>query len=214
MRQYAETPAIANGRDAIFTSNSRLLDGRLGLMPEQTPYDADRSSYSREALARLVLCDEAAGIARAGTALVSTRNDADNGFGGRVSEAAVLVGLAQKLLVSAVIYERERGAAWGEIGGHLDMDPADAEARFGPDIERWHAAFDQPYRLDETGQKRIPQLPTAAYDPRAIGRQLDVWASIHVLGHRDPHEVTECLDSGSSAHRPGDAPSPIHENLA
>ena len=65
-------------------------------MLERTPYHADRSTFSREALTRLILRDEAAGIVRAGTALVN---------------------LAQKLLVSAVIYER----AWGDVGRNRQL---------------------------------------------------------------------------------------------
>ncbi|MFH8589015.1 hypothetical protein ACH4GP_32320 [Streptomyces celluloflavus] len=37
-------------------------------------------------------------------------------------------------------------------------------------------AFDVPYRLDDTGRKRIPQLPTAAHDPAWTCDRLDTWA--------------------------------------
>ncbi|MEY9856329.1 hypothetical protein ABH935_001933 [Catenulispora sp. GAS73] len=176
----------------------------LGPVPEPTPYDEDRAAFSRTALARLVLSDLAAGISASGSALISTRNDADVGFGGRVSEAAVLTCLAEEFLVAAVVYERERGATWAEIGDYLELDAEAVAERFGPDIERWQEAFEQPYRLDETGRKRVHQLPGAAYNPKAAIQRLDTIASTRIFGHYDPHEVSECLDSGSAARRPGD----------
>ncbi|MFJ8162453.1 hypothetical protein ACIRBY_16195 [Streptomyces sp. NPDC096136] len=152
-------------------------------MTETTPYDADRARFTRQALARLVLCDHAVDVADGAAALVATENDPDTGPGGRVSQANQLIELAERALASAVIYERERGASWREIAQYLGIDPSEAEGRFAANLGGWHAAFDVPYRLDETGHKRIPQLPTAAYDPAWACEHLDRWAHLQRIGN-------------------------------
>lgn len=156
-------------------------------LPDTTPYDADRAAFSREALARLVLSSSAQGAASCAMGLVATRNDVDTGLGGRASQAAGLVEAAERVLIRAVVYERERGASWEQIAHYLEIDPdleidpAEAERRFAPRIADWTEAFEVPYRLDETGRKHVPQLPTAAYDPQFAVRQLDLWAGLYVV---------------------------------
>ncbi|MFF0205829.1 hypothetical protein [Streptomyces sp. NPDC005017] len=158
-------------------------------MTETTPYDADRARFTRQALARLVVCDHAVDVADRAAAMVATENDPDTGPGGRVSQAFQLIELAERALVSAVIYERERGSSWTEIAQYLDIGPKEAEERFAPHLDSWHTAFDTPYRLDDTGRKRIPQLPTAAYDPAWACEHLDRWAYLQRIG-------TDAVSSG------------------
>ena len=150
-------------------------------LPDTTPYDADRAAFTREALARLAFSSSAVNTARCAMGLVTTRNDVDTGLGGRAGEAAGLIEAAELVLTRAVVYERERGATWEEIAHYLETDPAEAEARFAPALARWNEAFDVPYRLDATGRKRVPQLPTAAYDPEFAVRRLDSWAGVYVV---------------------------------
>ncbi|MGC5005508.1 hypothetical protein [Streptomyces sp. DT203] len=157
-------------------------------MTETTPYDADRSRFTRQALARLVLCDHAVDVADSARGLVATENDPDTGPGGRISQAFQLIELAERALASAVIYERERGSSWAEISQYLGINAMEAEARFAADLDGWNTAFDVPYRLDETGRKRIPQLPTAAYDPAWACDHLDRWAYLQRLGI-DQHQA-------------------------
>ncbi|MBN6547035.1 hypothetical protein ITX34_28790, partial [Streptomyces bryophytorum] len=116
-------------------------------------------------LARLVLSDGAMGLAAAASALVGTRQDPYCGPGGRASEAVHLIELAERLLASAAIYERERGSSWQEIAQYLGIDPAEAEARFTPDLAAWHTAFAEPYRPDKTGRKRVPNSPRRPTTP-------------------------------------------------
>ncbi|MFE9928660.1 hypothetical protein [Streptomyces sp. NPDC005533] len=151
-------------------------------MTETTPYDADRARFTRRALARLVLCDHAVDVADGAAGLVATENDPDTGPGGRASQAFQLIELAERALASAVIYEHERGSSWSEIGQYLGIGPAEAEGRFAAHLEGWNTAFEVPYRLDETGRKRIPQLATAAYDPAWACEKLDRWASLQRIG--------------------------------
>ncbi|WP_369148981.1 hypothetical protein [Streptomyces sp. R44] len=162
-------------------------------MTETTPYDADRALFTREALARLVLCDHAADVADGAAGLVATGNDPDSGPGGRVSQAFQLIELAERALVSAVTYERERGSSWAEIGQYLGIGPAEAEERFAADLDGWRGAFDVPYRLDDTGRTRVPQLPTAAYDPAFACSRLDTWARNRLILVDDEHPVSSGL---------------------
>ncbi|MGW7285528.1 hypothetical protein ACWGH4_08525 [Streptomyces sp. NPDC054847] len=166
-------------------------------MTETTPYDADRARFSRSALARLVLCDHAVDVSKSAEGLVPTGHDPDTGPGGRVSQAAQLVELAERALASAVIYERERGSSWGEIASYLGIGAEEAEERFATDVDRWNTAFEAPYRLDETGRKRIPQLPTAAYDPVWACKHLDRWAYLRHLGVNDRDAVSSGLDTAA-----------------
>ncbi|WP_327245143.1 hypothetical protein [Streptomyces sp. NBC_01320] len=163
-------------------------------MTDPTPYDDDRSAYSRQALARLVLSDHAKGLSETACQLTVTRYDAYTGPGGRVSETVVLTRMAERLLADAVVYERERGSSWQDIAAYLGVPAAEAEERFTPAVERWSTAFDVPYRLDATGRKRIPQLPTAAYDPRQAVRHLDLWAHLRLFAD-DRHAVSAGLDT-------------------
>ncbi|MFJ8982797.1 hypothetical protein [Streptomyces sp. NPDC102282] len=150
-------------------------------MTETTPYDADRARFTRQALARLVLCDHAVDVADSAAGLVATENDPDSGPGGRVSQAFQVIELAERALASAVIYERERGSSWTEIAQYLGIGPAEAEKRFTANLDGWNAAFAVPYQLDDTGRKRIPQLPTAAYDPAWACDRLDTWAGNRLI---------------------------------
>ncbi|THA45155.1 hypothetical protein [Streptomyces sp. A1136] len=162
-------------------------------MTETTPYDADRARFSRQALARLVLCDQAADVADGAAGLVATENDPDTGPGGRVSQAFQLIELVERALASAVIYERERGSSWAEIAQYLGISPAEAEERFAANLDSWNTAFDVPYRLDKTGRKRIPQLPTAAYDPAWACDRLDTWARNRLILVNDVRPVSSGL---------------------
>ncbi|TJZ54456.1 hypothetical protein FCH28_15140 [Streptomyces piniterrae] len=82
------------------------------------------------------------------------------------------------------------GSSWADMAQYPGIDAAQAEERFGPDIDRRHTAFEVPYRLDETGRKRIHQLPTAAYHPCSAARRLDRWANSHVTLLDDDHPVS------------------------
>ncbi|BAJ33229.1 MULTISPECIES: hypothetical protein [Kitasatospora] len=154
-----------------------------------TPYDAERRAFSRAALARLVLSDTSADLAAAAGQLAITRFDDQTGPGGRVSEAATLRDVADRVLLRAVLFERERGSSWEQIARYLGTDAADAAERFTPAVERWERAFEEPYRLDATGRKRVPQLPTAAYDPEDACRRLDLTVSLRAF-FQDEHPVS------------------------
>ncbi|MFJ5921790.1 hypothetical protein ACIQF6_04175 [Kitasatospora sp. NPDC092948] len=172
---------------------------------QQTPYDEHRATYTRQALARLVLSDHATDVADSAAGLVGTRHDADTGFGGRVSQAKQLAEQVERALVSAVVYEVERGSSWAQIGDYLGVGADEARERYSPALDAWNTALEEPYRLDETGRKRIPQLPTAAYDPAWACRQLDGWAFLRHIGIDDRHAVSAGLVRSGAADEPDPA---------
>jgi hypothetical protein len=98
--------------------------------------------------------------------------------------------LAERAVVSAIIYEVERGSSWEQVAAYLGIGADEARERFAPALQEWHSAFQEPYRLDEAGRKRVPRLPTAAYDPAFACRQLDTWAFIHHIGVDDHQAVS------------------------
>ncbi|MFB7946427.1 hypothetical protein ACFC6L_16095 [Kitasatospora phosalacinea] len=177
-------------------------------MTESTPYDAERGAFTRAALARLALSDTSVDLAGAAENLAITRFDDQTGPGGRVSEAAALRGVADRLLARAVVFERERGSSWEQIAHYLGTDAADARERFTPAVDRWERAFEEPYRLDGTGRKRVPQLPTAAYDPETACRQLDLSVRLRTF-FRDEHPVSGALRPGP----PADSRPPLDYDL-
>jgi hypothetical protein len=159
-------------------------------MNEPTPYDEDRARYSSAALARLVLSDHATDLADSAAGLVGTRHDPDTGLAGRASQARQLIELAERTLTSAIIYECERGSSWDQIATYLGITADQAQERYTSALQAWNTAFEEPYRLDETGRKRIPQLPTAAYDPARACAQLNQWAYLHRIGINDMEAVS------------------------
>ena len=86
--------------------------------------------------------------------------------------------------------------------GYLGIGADEARERFAPALQEWNTAFQEPYRLDETGRKRIPQLPTAAYDPAFACRQLDAWAFIQHIGIDDRQAVSAGIDMRGALDEP------------
>lgn len=163
--------------------------------------------FSRQALARLALSDQACTVAESAAGLVGTRNDVDTGLGGHASQAQQLIEQAERCLVMAVVYDRERGSSWGEIGDYTGISADEAENRYASAIQERNSAFEEPYGPDASGRRRIPRLPTAAYDPAWASNHLDRWASLNRIGINDKHAVSGGLVMASGP----DLPDPIGE---
>jgi hypothetical protein len=176
---------------------------------ETPPDDAVHNTYSRRALARLVLSDHAAGVSDAADSLVITRYDVYAGPGGRVSEAQTLTRLAARVLADAVVYEREHGSSWEDIGRYLGVSATTAEERFTPDLDHWASALETPYRLDESGRRRVLQLPSAAHDPDDACRRLDLRAHLRLGLREDDRAVSAALFADDASDK---VPDPeVHE---
>jgi hypothetical protein len=178
---------------SMIPARATVFAGRLCAVADKTPYDSDRMKFSKRALARLVLSSKTADLANAAGELAVTVHDAHTGPGARASEAFALTVAAERVLATAVVYERERGSSWVDIAQYLGIDAAEAERRFAPEITHWDSAFEQPYRTDVPGCRRIPQLPAAAYDPVTACRNLDLWAHL-LLRFDEQHAVSGGLD--------------------
>ncbi|MEU7206102.1 hypothetical protein [Streptomyces sp. NPDC045470] len=143
--------------------------------------------YTEEALARLMLSDAYRQVADLALHGVTTGYDGSSiaGGGSYVEEAAALVAGAESVLRRAVVYERERGTSWEEIGAALGIAKQSAHKKFAADVERWRAPFDQPERLRPDGtpdDERIPHGVRYAAAPECSGgtaeetaRELETW---------------------------------------
>jgi hypothetical protein len=150
------------------------------------------ADISRATAARLVLSDHAARVADAAAWLVTTRTDDDTAAGGRVSQALQVLEYGQRLLATAVIYERERGTTWSEIARYLGTTVETAQTEFEPHLTRWSAVFEDSDEAAAAATQRVSHSFRAVKDPRWIGDNLDFWAQRH-LDDRDRHQVTDSL---------------------
>ncbi|MGW3200133.1 hypothetical protein ACWDBD_37315 [Streptomyces sp. NPDC001118] len=155
-----------------------------------SPHDPDdRLSYSRAALARIVLSDALTDLADSASGGVPTR-DAWVNRGEIVAHAVELMDRAREVLSRAVIYERARGASWEQIGYALDdISRQSAHERYKNDVAAWEHALLEPQ-----------ELPEAAYQPTAAGRRLDAWMRARYPDRYGPddHPVTGDLPTQSA----------------
>lgn len=129
------------------------------------------------ALARLVLSDQAVDAAERAAALVTTDSD---DWGEACTWLEMAVGArreAEDLVVRAVVFERQRGTTWEQIGDHLGITRQSAQARYGQAVTEWDDGLHAPYGAEDTGQlPRRPDLPDAACNPQKAGARLDTWS--------------------------------------
>ncbi|WP_328665537.1 hypothetical protein OG905_00975 [Streptomyces sp. NBC_00322] len=117
--------------------------------------------YTRTALARLLLSDANREVAESALGRIGTEDDSSSTVmpGDFVREAASLIRLAEYAQRQAVIYERERGTSWEEIGEALGITRQSAHAKFADYVKAWRAPLDEPERLHPDGtpdDRRIP----------------------------------------------------------
>jgi hypothetical protein len=111
-----------------------LLDPKsAAIMPSESKRpgpETDRYSYSRAALARLVLSFERRDLAVHAAAGVPTGDEyADPG--NLVAEAPHLVELSREILARSVVYERAKGTSWDAIGTALTSPGRPLQERRG-----------------------------------------------------------------------------------
>ncbi|WP_329492577.1 hypothetical protein OG618_37945 (plasmid) [Kitasatospora sp. NBC_01246] len=168
--------------------------------------DADRHGYSRTALARLAYSDELAELADQAAAHVPTIHDLFSNRGEAVGEALALVALAEAVLTRAVVYERQRGASWQQIGDQLDIARQSAHERYREVEEDWQLGLveplypAQPVNIHGQVPVRGLRLPDAAYSPTPAAQRLDQWVRDHLPRHRDTeHPVSGRLPKLTAA---------------
>jgi hypothetical protein len=151
-----------------------------------------------EALARLALSHAARDLSDQARSLVPTTADRSAGIGQFVERAGRLIDQANEVLVRAVVYERERGRSWEDIGRVLGITRQSAQERFADDVAGWHDGLDQPYLMLANGSASVTNLPNGAEAPMIYARSLDQWCERHTEPTDDVPE--ESRDRQVSAH--------------
>jgi hypothetical protein len=119
--------------------------------------------------------------------------------GARIESARHLGYLAEEVLRWAVVYERECGASWEDIGDALGpITRQSAHRRFAEQVEQWRAPFDEPETVRLNGTADDPRIPYPARDPDATAENLDQWLRNHTSPRdgwaEEPHPISAHLD--------------------
>jgi hypothetical protein len=163
---------------------------------DRSTTEDDHLSYSRTALARIALSWELMELANQAAAKVPTTHDMWLRPGEAVSDALMLVSDAQEVLARAVVFERERGTSWEEIGARLDgITRQSAHARYKERIEDWQLGLVEPIAPGEHGRTGWQRLPEPAFRPTQALADLDKWAAErgegeHAVSGHLPHLTT------------------------
>lgn len=88
-------------------------------------------------LARLILADAGREAAEAAELLVPTVGMLAGTDGELLNRALALQRFVHLVMVRAVIYERQRGASWADIGQHLGISRQSAHERFKDAEQEW-----------------------------------------------------------------------------
>ncbi|MQS18030.1 hypothetical protein F7Q99_39045 [Streptomyces kaniharaensis] len=158
-------------------------------MTEQTKTEFnpdDRHGYSRKALARVVLSEDAAEAARSALNLV--RTDQREEPYDVIGEALNLVNMAEAVLKAAVVWARENHTSWEDIGEAVGgITRQSAHTRYAEAESEWKLGLVEPIIPPPADRPRAlasQRLHEAAYQPTDSIRRLDAWAAEHGLGQR------------------------------
>ncbi|WP_189602340.1 hypothetical protein [Streptomyces lateritius] len=176
-------------------------------MSPQTDTSAEPDHpYTRGALARLMLSDAHRDTAETALSRVGTHDDSSGTVapGDFVREAAELLRLAEHAQRRAVVYERERGTSWEDIGEALGITKQSAHARFAEYVNEWTEPFEKPERRHADGTADDRRIPYGArYAPGAAvpaagsaektAAELDRWLRRHDGWADQEHPVSGSL---------------------
>lgn len=154
-------------------------------------------THSRRALARLAFSAAAAQLAECARARVPTNDDSGLRPGELLDEARSLLGAAQELLEKAIIFERERGTSWAELGDVLDISKQAVQQRHGRAVEDWTEGVNQALTVVDRrfAFAHVPGEGGAA--PSELAERLDAWCAQYTGKHNRPRgskPVTEGLE--------------------
>jgi hypothetical protein len=135
-------------------------------------------THPRRALARLALSHAATELADRAAALVPTVSDGYARPGEHTEQADQLAAIAREVLDRAVVFDRDRGASWADVGAALDVTRQTAHERFAPVLTEWESGLDEPW---SAGPIRNSRLPEGAADPARAAARLDTWCAAHAL---------------------------------
>jgi hypothetical protein len=158
-------------------------------------------SYSRRALARLVFSAAAAQLADRARGRVPTNDDSWLKPGELLGEARSLLVAAEEILGKALIFERERGTSWAEIGEELDISKQAAQQKHGQAVEDWTTGLNQALAVVE-GRIGFAYVPGEGEVPDELAERLDAWCLQYVGKHnkvRGTKPVSEGLERAGEA---------------
>ncbi|MFC9616604.1 hypothetical protein [Streptomyces sp. NPDC056938] len=181
------------------------------MSPHADPTPEPPHPYTPAALARLMLSDAYREVAESSLNRIGTEDDYSDTIapGDFVREVAELMRLAEAAQRRAVIYERERGASWEEIGEALGTTRQSAHTRFAEHVKAWREPLDKPERLHPDGtpdDRRIPygarHAPGSAAPANGsaekTARLLDQWLRQHDGRTDQEHPVSSGLPRHST----------------
>lgn len=159
-------------------------------------------THSRRALARLAFSAGAAQLADRARAQVPTYDDGGLRPGELLDEARSLVVAAQELLERALVFERERGTSWAELGEVLAVSKQAAQQQHGEAVEDWTEGVNHALTVVD-GRFAFAYVPGEGGDtPAELAERLDAWCAQYTGKHNRPRvqkPVTEGLELASLA---------------
>ncbi|GAA2266155.1 hypothetical protein GCM10010232_68130 [Streptomyces amakusaensis] len=178
--------------------------------PPQTPATSQHETphpFTELGLARLMLSHAHQEVAEHALGGISPRADEHAEPGEFVENARRLVRCAEDALRWAVVYERERGSSWDEIGEALGpITRQSAHRRFAEQVEEWREPLDDPETVRLDGTADDERIPYPAGDPDKGAAHLDHWLLDHtsetdswygsaqpVSRHLNRHSTTSAL---------------------
>lgn len=155
--------------------------------------------FTETGLARLMLSHAYQEVADSALGGISTSSDGYAQPGGFVERALRMLRETEDVLRWAVVYERERGTSWDDIGEALGpITRQSAHRRFADQVEQWRAPLDEPETVRVNGTSEDPRIPYPASDPEKAARHLDSWLKERTVAHdawaRDDRPVSDHLD--------------------
>jgi hypothetical protein len=168
-------------------------------VPQDSPHPVtDRG------LARLMLSDAYRETAEYALGGIFPGADSHANPGEFVGQALRTLRNAEEVLRWAVVYERERGTSWDEIGEALGpITRQSAHRRFADQVEQWRAPLEEPETVRLNGTAQDSRIPYPASKPEETAEHLDGWlrertvASNAWAGRERP--VSDCLDRHTTA---------------
>ncbi|MER8237386.1 hypothetical protein [Streptomyces sp. NPDC094049] len=175
-------------------------------LPPATPHDSPHP-FTERGLARLMLSHSLKEVAECALGDISPRSDKHAEPGEFVENARRLLREAEDAVHWAVVYERERGTSWDDIGEALGpVTRQSAHRRFADQVVQWRAPLDEPETVHLDGTARDERIPYPASDPEKGAAHLDHWLLDHtadtdtwygsaqpVSRHLDRHSTTSAL---------------------
>jgi hypothetical protein len=172
------------------------------------PADQTPRIYPPRDLARLAYAQACRQLSDGARSQVSTTADRYAHPGEHVEAARQLVWEAEDALTRAVVYERQAGRSWADIGQALGVSAQTTQERFVAADRDWQDALVHPLRPERQGGGQLlsSALPDGADAPEDYTRWLDAWCERHTepsdgAAYKSAAERAQQVSAGLTAHR-------------